>query len=206
MISVGLGSSKAVWGYALFLGFGLGGCLTLIVVAAHFSAAPELVSLSSGLLIAFRSLGASVGLPVYSAIFNSQITKYLPADIAAAVLPLGLSSKVLPEFISALSASNNTALASIEGITPDIIQAGSHGLKSAYLRSFRAIHITALVVSITAVVGKFYPQIRFGLVEYDNANHILLACFFAIDPKDDFTMHVDAPVDEDSLSEKQVNA
>ena len=75
MLSANLGSSHAVWGYALILGFGLGGCLTVVVTAAQFSAPPALITLSSGALICFRSLGASVGIPTYNAILNSQIKK-----------------------------------------------------------------------------------------------------------------------------------
>lgn len=164
MISIDLGSSKAVWAYTLFLGLGLGGCLTLVVVAAQFSAPPALISLSSGLLIAFRSLGASVGLPVYGAIFNSQLTKKLPADIAAEVLPLGLSPNSLPSFIAALSASNHTALATVPGVTPEIIRAGAQGLKTAYLKSFRAINITALALSIIAVISEFHRRSNFPCV------------------------------------------
>jgi hypothetical protein len=128
--------------------------LTVVVTAAQFSAPPALISLGSGTLICLRALGASVGLPVYNAIFNSQFGKKLGQKVTSAVLPLGLSPEVLPGFIEALSGHDDRALASIPGVTPDIIAAGVHGLKTAYVESFRAVHLAALVLSVIAVVGK----------------------------------------------------
>lgn len=155
MMSVGFGDSKNVWGYNLFLGLGFGGCLTIIVVAAQFSAPPELLAISSGALITARSGGAAICLPIANAIFNSQITSHLPKDIANAVLPLGLSPSSLGPFIQALASQNNEALASIAGVTPQIIQAGVHALQQAYITSLRAVHGLGLALSATAVIGKF---------------------------------------------------
>lgn len=154
MMSVGFGSSTALWVFPIILGLGFGGCLTVIIVAAHFSAPPELLSISSGAMVTTRALGASVCLPVTTAIFNSQLTKYLPKDIASAVLPLGLSPDVLKQFIPALIANDNGTLATIPGATPEIIGAGVHGLQQAYITSFRALHGFGLALSAVATIGK----------------------------------------------------
>lgn len=154
MMSVGFGDGKNVWGFNVFLGLGFGGCLTCIVVAAQFSAPPELLSISSGALITARSAGASICFAICNAIFNSQITKNLPKDIAKAVLPLGLPTESLGPFIQALSDHNDSAFATIEGVTPQIIQAGAHGLQQAYITSLRPLHGFGLALSTIAVIGK----------------------------------------------------
>ncbi|KAJ4195440.1 hypothetical protein NW767_009762 [Fusarium falciforme] len=185
MMSVGFGDGKNIWGFNIFLGLGFGGCLTCIVVAAQFSAPPELLSISSGALITARSAGASICFAICNAIFNSQITKNLPKDIAKAVLPLGLPPQSLGPFIQALADHNDSAFATIEGVTPQIIQAGAHGLQQAYITSLRPLHGFGLALSAIAVI----------------------ASFFIIDPKHDFNMNVDAPLDAPKEHpKKQVNA
>ncbi|KAH7146822.1 major facilitator superfamily domain-containing protein [Dactylonectria estremocensis] len=173
MMSVGFGDGAQVWGFCLILGLGFGAGLTCIVVAAQFSAPPELLSISSGVLVTARGAGAAIGFSICNAIFNSQISKNLPKDIASAVLPLDLPTESLGPFIQALAAQNESALAAIDGVTPQIIQAGVHGLQQAYITSLRPLHGFGLALSTVAVI----------------------AAFFIIDPKLDFTMHVDAPLD-----------
>ncbi|KAH6950332.1 major facilitator superfamily domain-containing protein [Ilyonectria sp. MPI-CAGE-AT-0026] len=184
-VSVGFGDYKNTWGFNIFLGLGFGGCLTCIVVAAQFSAPPELLALSSGALITARSAGAAIGFAIGNAIFNSQISKNLAKDIASAVTPLGLPSESLGPFIQALNNHDDNAFAAIEGITPEIIQAGVHGLRQAYITSLRPLHGFGLALSIIAVI----------------------ASFFINDPKRDFTMEVDAPLDgPKEQQEKRVHA
>jgi hypothetical protein len=59
-----LTSHTAVWGYPVLLGFGFGWSLTLLITAAQMSAPPELIAITSGLMLASRSLGGSIGLAI----------------------------------------------------------------------------------------------------------------------------------------------
>lgn len=152
MMQVGFGDGDQIWGFCILLGVGFGGCLTCIIVAAQFSAPPELLSLSSGALVTARGTGAALGFSICNAIFNSQISTHLPKDIASAVLPLGLPTESLGPFIQALSDQNDAALAIIEGVTPQIIQAGAHGLQQAYITSLRPLHAFGLALSVVATI------------------------------------------------------
>jgi hypothetical protein len=94
----------------------------------------------------------SAVLPVYTAIFNAKISSNLGPQIAAAVLPLGLSPKVLPEFIGLLAEDSVPALLKIPGVTPPILGAGAEGLKMAYLLSLRYVWVTAACLSGVAAI------------------------------------------------------
>jgi hypothetical protein len=94
-----------------------------------------------------------------TAIFSSSLSKHLGADIAAAVLPLGLSPRYLAAFIGALAGQDEAALAQIPGVTPQIIGAGVGALKHAYLISFRGIWITAAVFSFVTAIGKWHTSL-----------------------------------------------
>ncbi|PVH69618.1 MFS general substrate transporter [Cadophora sp. DSE1049] len=175
MATLTLSSGTALWTYPIFLGFGLGVCLTCLVTIAQLSAPPGLISISTGLLLSVRSLGGSVALAIYNAIFNSQISTALSRDIAANILPLGVSPSILPAFIQGLTSQNMTAVAALPGVDPVVILAGVRGLKEAYLASFRYIWVTAAIFSAIAAFG----------------------ALFIINPTKDLNMHVDAPLEEE---------
>ncbi|EEU41142.1 uncharacterized protein NECHADRAFT_46417, partial [Fusarium vanettenii 77-13-4] len=171
MATAKLSSNIAVtWCYPVILGIGFALTLTTVVTAAQMSAPPELI----GLTLSLRSLGGSVALAIYNAIFNSAMKKYLAPSIAGAVVPLGVDPDDLPQLIQGLTTQDQKLLASIPGMTPRIMQAAVHALKEAYLSSFRRVWIALAAMAFCA----FIP-----------------ACF-AINPKKDFSKDIDAPLDE----------
>lgn len=66
-------SSNGVWGYAVLLGIGLGLSLTCLVTAAQLSTPPQLISTSSGLMIASRSIGAVIALAICKILLNCSL-------------------------------------------------------------------------------------------------------------------------------------
>ncbi|KAK1496159.1 PEP5 [Colletotrichum tamarilloi] len=173
-------TSDPVWGYPVFLGIGLGICLCTLVTIAQLSTPPELIAITSGLMIGVRSLGGSIGLAIYNAIITDQLSR-MPSNIAAAVLPLGLPQTSLGQFIGLLVAHDNAALSQVEGVTLDIIQAGAGALLQTYSLGFRYVWIAAGSITAVAAIGAFF------LVELEN----------------EFNMHIDAPAEkEDDLYSK----
>lgn len=133
---------------------GLETVLTLFITTAQFGVPSALISTSSGLIFCMRTLGAAVCFPMCNAIFNSQITKHFPAEVAGAISPLGFPPKDLPAFITALRAGNITAVMEIHGVTTEIINAGQHEQQSAYVGSFCRMWIFPLTLSAVAFIGK----------------------------------------------------
>lgn len=60
----GPADSGRVWGFPVLLGFGLGLSLCALVTAAQLSTPPELIAITSGLVISVRSFGGAVGLAI----------------------------------------------------------------------------------------------------------------------------------------------
>ncbi|KAH8666567.1 major facilitator superfamily domain-containing protein [Xylariales sp. PMI_506] len=170
-------SSTAVWGYPVIFGFALGMTLTTLITVAQLSTPAELISVASGLIISLRSLGGTIGLAIYNALFNHQMGK-LGDNIANAVIPAGLPPSDVGAFIGALTARNETALGLIDGITPQIIEAGSDALLDTYVAAFRVVWIAAgCFVAVAAIVAAFL-----------------------FDPREEFNMHIDATVETKSTS------
>jgi hypothetical protein len=184
MATATLDSATTVWAYPVFLGLGFGAAISNVTTAAQLSAPPSLIAVTSGLIAGARSLGGSIALPVFNSIFNSTLSKHLGENIAAAVLPLGLSSEYLSQFAAALASQNQAALASIPGVTPAIISAGLGAVKATYLVAYRYVWITAGAFSFVAAVA---------------------ACFL-INPRDDLNMNIDAPLHQETQERHAENA
>ncbi|KIH91218.1 siderophore iron transporter [Sporothrix brasiliensis 5110] len=167
-------SARNVWGYPVFLGLGLGICLCALVTVAQLSTPRELIAITSGLMIGMRSLGGSIGLAIYNAILSGELNKNLGANIAGAVLPLGLPETSLGALIGALAAQDTTALLAVPGISPDIINAAVGALKSTYSVAFRWVWVAAGAFTVVAAI----------------------AAIFLIDPKKEFNNHIDAPAEK----------
>lgn len=183
------------YGYAVLSGSGLGIVLTNVLVAAQLGTPPDMISLSSGLPIATRSLGGAVGFAINNAIFNSSLQKELPSKIAAAVLPLGFNPKELGALIGAMASQNQAAVGGIPGITPQIIGAAASALEEAYRLSFRKLWIAAAVFSAAGVIGKFDSFCTFQQMLTFMSGSALLW-----NPKAEFNQNIDAPMEIEGRS------
>lgn len=183
MATATVNSSKAVWGYPILFGTGLGICLNALMTTAQLGTPPELIATASGLMISVRSLGGSVGLALYNAIFTHTLSTNLASKVPAAVLPLGLPPSSIGLFIIDMTSGQQDALSNIPGISGRIIQAGSDAVLDSFSVAFRYVWVTAGCFTFIA----------------------LMAAFFIQDPKAEFNGHIDAPFEpERSLSPHEV--
>ncbi|KAH8651129.1 major facilitator superfamily domain-containing protein [Xylariales sp. PMI_506] len=165
-------SNTAVWCYPILLGTSLGMALTTLVTVAQLSTPPELISSASGLIIAIRSVGATVGIVIFATLFNNETAKMF-SNIADVVVPMGLPSDFIQQFTNALTTKNETALHSIPNINPAIIEAGTGSILDTYVTAFRTVWIAGGCFTALSVVF----------------------AAFLLDPRDEFNSHIDAPLE-----------
>lgn len=89
-----------------------------------------------------------------AAIFNTKISKLLPAKVSHAALSNGLPSASLGRFIGDLTSQNTDDMMKIPGITPKIIQASVAALQDAYLDSFHAVWYAASAFAAVGLIGE----------------------------------------------------
>ena len=155
-----------IWGYPVILGIGLALCLVTVVTTGQLAVSAELISLSSGLMVAMRSLGGSVGIAIYNAIFNSIFENDLAPKIAGAVLPLGLPQSSLGPLIQALTAQNEAALAQVPGANQGIIHAAALALLDVYSVAFRYVFVAAGALSLIGLIGKSITSLESGFDDF----------------------------------------
>lgn len=141
------------WGYVVFQGAGLGLLLVPLVTAAQLSTPPDLIAITSGLLLSTRSLGGSIGLAIYNAVFHHGVAQNVVPKVAAAALPLGLPVESLGPLIAALMAGDTSALAQLAGITPQIVEAATRALKESFIMAFAYVWAVAASFTAVAIIG-----------------------------------------------------
>jgi len=144
-------SGKAVWGYPPIIGVGMGMSLLTLVTAAQLSTPPELISIASGIFISLRSVGATIGVVVFNALFSAAM-KQLGANVARAVGG-GLAPAQIGKLAAALLTQDKDALASIPGITPTIIQVGREALLDTYAVAFSRVWTAGACALALATIG-----------------------------------------------------
>jgi hypothetical protein len=151
-------SSTNIWGYPVFLGVGLGMCLSSLLAVAQLSTPPHLIATASGLMISVRSLGGAVGLAIYVAVFNHGIAANLGPKVAAATIPLGLPSKSIGPLIASLTSGDAAAAKHVPGVTLAIIKAAVLALEEAFVIAFRYVWISAGAFTLVALAGTVFSS------------------------------------------------
>lgn len=144
------------WGYPIILGAGFGVTLPSIMVAVQMSTPPESISLASALFGSMRALGATVGLAINNAIYESTLATQIPKQIGDAALALGLPESSLDPLIQALTGGVPDAVNNVRGATPNIIQAAGAALVKAYSIGFRNVWIGSACFIFLATVCKSF--------------------------------------------------
>lgn len=92
--------------------------------------------------------------PADNAIFISE-TNRIPGNVASAGLKKGLPASSVDEFVGYIMAHNQTAVASIPGVTPAIITAGTSAMLDTYAVAFRYVWISAIPFLVVAAIGTY---------------------------------------------------
>lgn len=71
-------SSTLVWGYPMFMGWGIGMTITTLLTAAQLSLPHELITVASGIMISFRSLGGTIGISICEQKWNQPFPPSSP--------------------------------------------------------------------------------------------------------------------------------
>lgn len=154
MAATNKNTPNAAWGLPILMGFGLGMTLITLITAAQLSIPAELVSVATGLIISVRSLGGTIGIAIYNAVFLSAI-EHLPDNITSAAVSAGLPPSSVPQFVRDIIVQNVTDLATCPGITPNILDAGNGALLDTYTTGFRNVWVTALAFCVLAGICMF---------------------------------------------------
>jgi hypothetical protein len=118
------------------------------------------ISTITGISLAVRTLGGSVGVSIYSAIYSNKIGQYLVTDISERVVEAGLPATAVPDFLAAyLTPGQNASL--IEGVTPFVLEQAAIGRAWANAHAISFVwYASVAFAAISVVCCAFLPNIR----------------------------------------------
>lgn len=147
-------------------GIGFAAPLILLIAGVQLSTPHHLIATATAVLTSSRAVAASVFTAIYSATVNSATSVKLPKHVAAAAIAAGLPPQYVTEFVGDLLSENSTALESIPGVTPAIIQAGAGGVLQGLADSFRLVYIIAAPFGVLACVLAYFLDDLTKLMNY----------------------------------------
>ena len=176
MSTVEVGSKTALWGYPVVFGSGLGILLNTLMTAAQLGTPPDLIASASGLIISTRSIGGSIALAIYNAIFTEGLSSNLASRVPGAMIPLGVPPASIGSFIGAMTSGQTDGFTQIPGVTVEAAVAGANAVLQSFVIAFRYVWVTGACFSFIAMI----------------------AAWFLIDPKQEFNAHIDAPAESEN--------
>lgn len=144
-----------ILGFAPFMGIGFGAALNILVVVAQLSTPPELISITTGLLLATRGFGGTVGLSIYTAIFSGTLNHELPVKISRATVAQGLDPSNVDQVLAFVATGDWDGVANMSAMTSSILQATVLAFKESYTLAFRYVWICAAAFCAFGVLGRW---------------------------------------------------
>jgi hypothetical protein len=165
--------------------------LNVLTATAQLSTPKELISIVTGLIIGVRSVGGTVGLAIFHAIFSATQNNEITAKVGHAI-------EAFPKFdpsntsilLDALETQDTAALDQIPGVTTKLLDAVSSALQHANILAFRNVWITCAAFCGLAIIGKTQTVcLHLALTDCCSGSA------FLVNPKAEFTRAIDAPIE-----------
>ena len=147
-------SSGHLLGYVVFFGIGIGISLNALTATAQLSTPKHLISIATGLVIGVRSVGGTVGLSVFSAIFHSTQNTQIANKVGAVVAEYpNFDPANTGALLAGILSGNSTLLESIPSASMALVTNAGEAVQEANLLSFRDVWIAAATLCAAAAIG-----------------------------------------------------
>ncbi|KAF2008792.1 putative siderophore iron transporter [Aaosphaeria arxii CBS 175.79] len=147
--------------FAAVSGFGFGAPLVMIVTGVQLSVPHHLIATATSVATSSRALCNTTFTSIYVAILTSRLSTSIPRHVPPAIILAGLPIDSVAGFMAALASGQLSALTSLPGVTPAVIEAGVAAYKQAYADSIRVLYIiTAAITAVATIAAVFISNMR----------------------------------------------
>ncbi|CCT69545.1 related to MFS drug efflux pump [Fusarium fujikuroi] len=138
--------------FGVFSGVGVGGVLVPPATVAITVAPDELIATCVALSLSIRVVGGSIGYSIYYNIFYHKLKSKLPYVVADYAIAAGLPITSATQFVTAYIL-DPSALASVPGVTPEILKAAAIGSRWGYAYALKYVWLTSIAFGVCAIVA-----------------------------------------------------
>lgn len=133
-------------------GFGVGSVLVPAATVAVTVTPDTAIATCVALSLTIRAVGGSIGYAIYYNVFINKLTPKLPAYVAEWAIKAGLPIADAPLFVETFFGAP-TKIASVPGVTAEIIEAATIGTRWAYADSLKYVWLTSIAFGVCAIVA-----------------------------------------------------
>ncbi|KAF2396913.1 MFS general substrate transporter [Trichodelitschia bisporula] len=117
------------------------------------------IGTATGLAASIRTAVSTVCSTVYTTVLANRLATTIPNRVPSALTSAGLPSGSVTAFLGAVSTGSASAWEAVEGLTPEIREAGMNAYRLANSDAYRTVFLTTIAFSGLGIIcGAFYPN------------------------------------------------
>jgi len=164
MMTAGIGALASVdqnhralgIGLSVLGGFGVGGIIIPAATILTIICPDEVIATATAITFSVRLIGGSIGYAIYFNVFENKLNAVLPTLVGTAAVEAGLPITEVVEFVEALVSQNETAVAAIPGLTPQILLAAQEAVLDSYVQGFKRVYLVSIAFGGAAVLASVF--------------------------------------------------
>ncbi|KAJ4357492.1 uncharacterized protein N0V89_002068 [Didymosphaeria variabile] len=115
------------------------------------------IGTAAGVAGSSRSAISTVASTIYSVVLASRTTTELTRQVPGAVVAAGLPAGSVSAYMTAIAAGGSeTLLSKIDGLTPEVLAAGTQAYRWAYTDAYKTIFLVSLAFGGLAIIASFF--------------------------------------------------
>ncbi|KAF2205838.1 MFS general substrate transporter [Delitschia confertaspora ATCC 74209] len=145
--------SKAQIVYAVIVGIGQAGPLTLLVPLVQFTAPHAFLASASGLAYSGRAMGGALGSAVLNAIINNNLNNLLTPSVGAAATEAGLPQSSVSQLVKAMASGNSNTINTVPGMNAQVLSAATGASHKVYAKAYNLAWWSILPFVVICMIG-----------------------------------------------------
>ncbi len=160
------GQNANIIAFAAMTGLGAGSVLAQVVTIAQISQPHSYLATATAVAMTTRAMAASVATSIYSAVVSDKLGTKVPRYIIKAATSIGVPTKSISAFVSAIASGTVGQAAEIPGVSQSMISAGIIARQHAYADSIRYCFLIEIPFLVIGVVSSCFIGSIKNLMNY----------------------------------------
>jgi len=136
--------------FVALIGVCTGGGFVVAAAMIQLAVEHEYIGIATALCVTARNVGGSVATVVYTAIFTDRLKFYVEEYIVEPLLASGVAPTGLTGALLALLGQGPES--GLEGLTPEQIGVGLHGVKQSYAHALRIVYLSSIGFGVVGTI------------------------------------------------------
>lgn len=153
MASITVENKARAIAFSFLAGWTIGWGEVIAAIIVQYIVADQDLGVAFSVISASRTIFGSIFTAAFIAVYTNKVPGYLASIVPERVLAAGLPESSLATLMTAAAAANQTALAEVDGMTPEILRTTNIAVSDAYSRSYAYVYYFAVAIGGIAIIA-----------------------------------------------------